>query len=437
MKKKQSSTVDLQTEVFGSSYYSDQHIVDDDRNPISEPRPVGYSERVIAVGGEKKKRRLQWKLIPLVAIIVVRAMMLLLPHEQLQMTTSGQDRGGQQMKKEGDVELAQLSPPALWYEIEDEDIVALQNANEATLSMPDEEDWLLSKPYYNKEDYFQKHEQLIPKHLHKVILTTTGKFSEPIAEILNISGNNGRPPVTGSLAHAHLSWKMLNPGYAIRYFNLHLCRKYLKQYYHPIFLRAFDCIEAFAGKSDLFRTLVVYREGGFYSDWKEECKVDSLLKQLSSENTTWFSAFNQPGSSDAMQNAFFGALPGSPILAESIRITLHNIQSRADLKGKGPLLLTGPGVLGDTFFNVGKRLGWDLPSGKQRNEGWDRIPGIRLGGFMHGWGQRFIYNGTVIVLHKCDHCGKNQDWSTGNNYNEKFAAGEFYCPDAASLFLPK
>ena len=162
-----------------------------------------------------------------------------------------------------------------------------------------------------------------------------------------------------------------------------------------------------------------------------------MLKQLSSENTTWFSAFNQPGSSDAMQYAFFGALPGSPILAESICITLHNTQSRADMKVKEQMFLTGPGVLGDAFFNVGKRLGWDLPSGKQRNEGWDRIPGIRLGGFMYGWGQRFLYNGTTIVLHKCDHCGKTQDWSTGNNYNEKFAAGEYFCPDAASLFLPK
>ena len=322
----------------------------------------------------------------------------------------------------------------LWYEIEEGGITALWKANEATFSMPDEEDWLLSKPYYNKEDYFQKHEQLIPKYLHKVIITATGDFPDYFDSIVNAtiaSDNDNDSPVKGSLAHAHVSWRKLNPGYVIRYFNLHLCREYLKQYYHPIFLRAFDCIEAFAGKGDLFRTLVVYREGGFYSDWKEECKIN-LLKQLSSENTTWFSAFNKPGGSDAMANAFFGALPGSPILAESIRITLHNIQNnRADK------LVLGPGVLGDAFFKVGRRLGWDLPSGKQRNQGWDRIPGVRLGDFMHGWGQRFMYNGTTIILHKCDSCEKDQNWNTGNNYNDKFAAGEYLCPDAESLFLPK
>ena len=253
----------------------------------------------------------------------------------------------------------------------------------------------MSKPYYNKEDHFQKHEQLIPKYLHKVIITATGDFPDYFDSIVNATiasdNDDNDSPVKGSLAHAHVRWRKLNPGYVIRYFNLHLCREYLKQYYHPIFLRAFDCIEAFAGKSDLFRTLVVYREGGFYSDWKEECKIN-LLKQLSSENTTWFSAFNKPGGSDAMANAFFGALPGSPILAESIRITLHNIQNnRADK------LVLGPGVLGDAFFKVGRRLGWDLPSGKQRNQGWDRIPGVRLGDFMHGWGQRFMYNGIQLL----------------------------------------
>ena len=330
-----------------------------------------------------------------------------------------------------------LALPPVWYEIEEGGITALRKANEATFSMPDEEDWLLSKPYYNKEDHFQKHEQLIPKYLHKVIITSTGDFPDYFDSIVNatITSDNDSP-VKGSLAHAHVSWRKLNPGYVIRYFNLHLCREYLKQYYHPIFLRAFDCIEAFAGKNNLFRTLVVYREGGFYSDWKEECKIDNLLKQLSSENTTWFSAFDMPGGSDAMQNAFFGALPGSPILAESIRLTLRNIQNRADIKETHDVV-RGPGVLGDAFYNVGRKLGWDLPSGKQRNGGWDRIPGVRLGDFMYRWGQRFMYNGTIIILHKCDSCQKDQNWNTGNNYNDKFAAGEYFCPDAESLFLPK
>ena len=66
----------------------------------------------------------------------------------------------------------------------------------------------------------------------------------------------------------------------IRYFNLNLCREYIMEYYHPVFLRAFDCIEAFSGKVNLFRMLVVYAEGGWYSDWKQVCLKPNLLDEI-------------------------------------------------------------------------------------------------------------------------------------------------------------
>ena len=36
------------------------------------------------------------------------------------------------------------------------------------------------------------------------------------------------------------------------------------EYYHPVFLHTFYCIEAFAGKVNLYCILVVYVEGGWY-----------------------------------------------------------------------------------------------------------------------------------------------------------------------------
>ena len=335
----------------------------------------------------------------------------------------------------------ELEEPPRWYKIEDEGIGplhTLEHANKANFSMPGEEEWLLSKPQYNKEDHFEAHDQLIPKYLHKVILTATGEFSDTVAEILNATNGISRPVINsaGSLTAAHLTWRELNPDYEIRYYNLHLCRSYLKQFYHPIILRGFDCIEAFSGKVNFFRYLVVYREGGFYSDWKQVCMIDGLLNWLSSKNTTWFSAFDNPAKSNAMQAGFFGAPPGSPILAEAIDIILRNIQSRADMIEADQQMMTGPGVLGRAFFNVGKRLNWDLPAGIERRAHWNRIPGVRLGEFRYTWGQKFLYNRTLLVVHKCDDCQKNQSWTTGNNYNEKFEMKEYFCPDAPSLFLP-
>ena len=52
-------------------------------------------------------------------------------------------------------------------------------------------------------------------------------------------------------------------------------------------------------------------------------------------------------------------------------------------------------------------------------------------------GPKVHVQGTTIIVHKCDSCEKDQNWNTGNNYNDKFAAGEYLCPDAESLFLPK
>mmetsp|Transcript_38953 Transcript_38953/g.93741 ORF Transcript_38953/g.93741 Transcript_38953/m.93741 type:complete len:84 (-) Transcript_38953:915-1166(-) len=65
----------------------------------------------------------------------------------------------------------------------------------------------------------------------------------------------------------------MNPGFHTQYFNMIQAR--------TLFLRVFDCIEAFAGKADLFRVALLYREGGWYSDWKQVCLVPNLLNEMS------------------------------------------------------------------------------------------------------------------------------------------------------------
>ena len=88
--------------------------------------------------------------------------------------------------------------------------------------------------------------------------------------------------MTPALIEAHQSWTMMNPGYQLRYFDLSNCREYLKTHFHPIFSKAFDCLQPYAAKADLFRAAVVFREGGWYSDWNQQCLEDGLLGNLSS-----------------------------------------------------------------------------------------------------------------------------------------------------------
>lgn len=126
------------------------------------------------------------------------------------------------------------------------------------------------------------------------------------------------------LKWAHDTWADLNPGYNVRYFSLILARKYLAQHFHPIFLRTFDCIEAFAGKSDFFRIALLYREGGFHSDWKEACLERGILESISN-NTVFFAAVDSGFTYAAVtrscaQNAFVGSVPRHRILAKYLEL---------------------------------------------------------------------------------------------------------------------
>ena len=120
-----------------------------------------------------------------------------------------------------------------------------------------------------------------------------------------------------------------------------------------------------------------------------------------------------------MQTNFFGATPHSPVMREAIRLILHNAQSRLDLN---PNLsahdMSGPLVLWKAFMKAGA----------------NEKSGVRLGKYRAHWGMRMFYQDEQILVHKCWGCGKNQSWSQGNDYIEKHALGEYFCPDAPSLF---
>lgn len=127
--------------------------------------------------------------------------------------------------------------------------------------LPDKQLWLLQ--HRNHPNITGK----IPQHISMIYLQRDGQFMD----------ENTNP----AIKLAHDSWTIMNPEYDIRFFNLLVARKYLKEYFHPAFLRAFDCVQAFAGKADFFRLAVLYRDGGWYSDWKQKCLKKNLLADIS------------------------------------------------------------------------------------------------------------------------------------------------------------
>ena len=47
---------------------------------------------------------------------------------------------------------------------------------------------------------------------------------------------------------------------------------------------------------------------------------------------------------------------------------------------------------------------------------------------------RYIWNDEVIAKHKCNECGKSQEWAKGNNYWTLWKEKQFYCEDAPLIF---
>jgi hypothetical protein len=63
------------------------------------------------------------------------------------------------------------------------------------------------------------------------------------------------------------------------------------------------------------------------------------------------------------------------------------------------------------------------------------LDGVRLGKYK-GRSLIFVWEGKPIINHKCNNCGHDQSWSVGNNYMTKLGSGEYFCPDATSIFVP-
>lgn len=252
----------------------------------------------------------------------------------------------------------------------------------------------------------------IPRIIHKVYFQKDGKFD---TEAVKLS----------SLKEAHKSWVDKNPGYELHYFNLDDARSYLSQHFHSIFLRAFDCLEAFAAKADFFRMAVLYREGGWYSDWKQVVLQQRVLDNLGGSGhfefvATWDQGNHISVAHKCIQNALVGAIPQHPIVEETLVRILKNIKST--YYGQTALHSSSCCVFGDAWRAV------VLRNNKILNH-------IKMGNFT-GSGH-FIFDNEVdnpFILHKCDGCGTGQNWKFGNNYNTLHTSKQYYCEDAPSIF---
>lgn len=232
--------------------------------------------------------------------------------------------------------------------------------------------------------------------------------------------------MSASLTAAHQSWSEMNPGYTIRYFDLEQARHYLHENYHPVFIRAFDCLPAFAAKSDLFRMALLYRDGGWHSDWKQVCLEKHILQNIT-ETTDFYANYDLWESNDyfkhkCVQNAFVGSRPQHPIIAKMLEMLLLNIQTSH----------YGPSALDATATCIfGRAI--HVSEDERKSQIFSQIAGHFVDDKIHG--AAYQWNLRTVVKHKCNNCGEGQSWgNSGNNYIALYKQRNFYCQDAASLF---
>lgn len=133
------------------------------------------------------------------------------------------------------------------------------------------------------------------------------------------------------LARIQASWR--NSGWDFRFYTDESARKYIIDNYPFHFLEAFDALIHGAYKADLFRYLVLLKDGGVYSD--VDVKLDTSLEAFITPSMTFFAPRDIPceyaGEPFCLWNGLIGAAPGNPVIVRAVERLVNLIRERADI----------------------------------------------------------------------------------------------------------
>lgn len=163
---------------------------------------------------------------------------------------------------------------------------------------------------------------MIPKCIHKIIITDDGKI----------------PTFNPKLKDAIETWYRMNPGYKVKWYSGQDVERYIEEHFDERTLAAYRKVKPYAFKCDFARQLILYREGGWYSDLRQVClhPLHTLPKRK------YYVARDCPPNQLCLYNALIGAVPEHPITKKYIDTIIFNIEH--EHYGLDCLYVTGPGV---------------------------------------------------------------------------------------------
>lgn len=164
----------------------------------------------------------------------------------------------------------------------------------------------------------------VPKVIHKIIIVDGGEM----------------PDMPEGMKKALETWYRMNPGYKVKMYSGKDCEAYIREHYDEEILMAYRTLKPYAYKSDLMRQLILYNEGGWYSDIRMVClePLDTLL----SIRKEFYVCIDKPQQQLCMCNGFIGSVAKHPVSKKMIDIIMWNIKQKH--YGIDCLSPTGPGA---------------------------------------------------------------------------------------------
>ena len=105
---------------------------------------------------------------------------------------------------------------------------------------------------------------MVPKVIHKVVIVDGGKL----------------PVLPDGMKKALETWYRMNPGYKVKMYSGDDCVSYIKEHFDEEILGAYEALKPYSYKCDFMRHLIMYNEGGWYSDLRQVClePIETLEK---------------------------------------------------------------------------------------------------------------------------------------------------------------
>ena len=144
--------------------------------------------------------------------------------------------------------------------------------------------------------------------------------------------------------------KLLNPEFTFHIYDDNRCREFIQTHFETDIVYAFDKLIPGAYKADLWRLCVLFIEGGIYLDIKFKCingftfseVIDKEYLTLDIPSLSWTNTMH------GIYNGFMVCKRRNPFLWKCICKIVDNVEKEE--YGKSCLFPTGPGLLGDIYF---------------------------------------------------------------------------------------